>query len=210
MGMFKVWSSSADDCTCSLCAKLEGTAVRIDEVFEIAGHSVLEPPLHDGCRCAVAWVDESFLEHRLVRVYEAFEKFSNAASSSLVFQQFITCFFAAEYFLEQLASASDADLALAGLAQLEQLASASDADLALAGLAQNDFKAQLRDIRSRRDQIFNAALKRAYDHAWEEASQLKTERGRKNRMELWLQGVLASQALSPVNREYLKELFPDL
>jgi len=191
MGMFKVWSSSADDCTCSLCAKLEGTAVRIDEVFEIAGHSVLEPPLHDGCRCAVAWVDESFLEHRLVRVYEAFEKFSNAASSSLVFQQFITCFFAAEYFLEQLASASDADLALAGLAQ-------------------NDFKAQLRDIRSRRDQIFNAALKRAYDHAWEEASQLKTERGRKNRMELWLQGVLASQALSPVNREYLKDLFPDL
>jgi hypothetical protein len=191
MGMFKVWSSSADDCTCSLCAKLEGTAVRIDEVFEIAGHSVLEPPLHDGCRCAVAWVDESFLEHRLVRVYEAFEKFSNAASSSLVFQQFITCFFAAEYFLEQLASASDADLALAGLAQ-------------------NDFKAQLRDIRSRRDQIFNAALKRAYDHAWEEASQLKTERGRKNRMELWLQGVLASRALSPANYEYLKELFPDL
>ena len=189
--MFKVWSSSADDYTCSLCAKLEGTAVRIDEVFEIVGHSVLEPPLHDGCRCAVAWVDESFLEHRLVRVYEAFEKFSNAASSSLVFQQFITCFFAAEYFLEQLASASDADLALAGLAQ-------------------NDFKAQLRDIRSRRDQIFNAALKRAYDHAWEEASQLKTERGRKNRMELWLQGVLASQALSPVNREYLKDLFPDL
>ena len=191
MGMFKVWSSSADDCTCSLCAKLEGTAVRIDEVFEIAGHSVLEPPLHDGCRCAVAWVDESFLEHRLVRVYEAFEKFSNAASSSLVFQQFITCFFAAEYFLEQLASASNADLALAGLAQ-------------------NDFKAQLRDIRSRRDQIFNAALKRAYDHAWEEASQLKTERGRKNRMELWLQGVLASRALSPANYEYLKELFPDL
>jgi hypothetical protein len=191
MGMFKVWSSSADDCTCSLCAKLEGTAVRIDEVFEIAGHSVLEPPLHDGCRCAVAWVDESFLEHRLVRVYEAFVKFSNAASSSLVFQQFITCFFAAEYFLEQLASASDADLALAGLAQ-------------------NDFKAQLRDIRSRRDQIFNAALKRAYDHAWEEASQLKTERGRKNRMELWLQGVLTSRALSPANYEYLKELFPDL
>ena len=191
MGMFKVWSSSADDCTCSLCAKLEGAAVRIDEVFEIAGHSVLDPPLHNGCRCTVSWVDESFLEHRLVRAYKAFEKFSNAASSSRVFQQFATCFFAAKYFLEQLASASDADLALAGLAQ-------------------NDFKAQLRDIRSRRDQIFNAALKRAYDHAWEDASQLKTERGRKNRMELWLQGVLASRALSPANYEYLKELFPDL
>lgn len=191
MGLFKVWSSSVDGSSCSLCAKLEGTAVKIDETFEIAGHSVLEPPLHDGCRCAVSWVDESFLEHRLVRAYKAFEKFSNAASSSRVFQQFATCFFAAEYFLEQLASAS-AD------------------ELALAGLAQNDFKAQLRDIRSRRDQLFNAALKRAYDHAWEDASKLKTERGRKNRMELWLQGVLASQALFPANYEYLKELFPDL
>lgn len=191
MGMFKVWSSSADDCTCSLCAKLEGTAVRIDEVFEIAGHSVLDPPLHEGCRCTISWVDESFLEHRLIRTYKAFVKFSNAASSSRVFQQFVNCFFAAEYFLEQLASAS-AD------------------ELALTGLTQNDFKAQLQDIRSRRDQLFNAALKRAYDHAWEDASKLKTEYDRKNRMELWLQGVLASQALSPVNREYLKDLFPDL
>lgn len=191
MGMFKVWSSSADDCTCSLCAKLDGTAVNIDEVFEIAGCSVMDPPLHDGCRCTVSWVDESFLEHRLVRAYKSFVKFSNAASTSRVFQQFVACFFAAEYFLEQLASAS-AD------------------ELALTGLTQNDFKAQLQDIRSRRDQLFNAALKRAYDHAWEDASQLKTERGRKNRMELWLQGVLSSQALSPVNREYLKELFPDL
>ena len=189
--MFKVWSSSADDCTCSLCAKLEGAAVRIDEVFEIAGHSVLDPPLHNGCRCTVSWVDESFLEHRLVRAYKAFEKFSNAASSSRVFQQFATCFFAAEYFLEQLASATAADLASAGLAQ-------------------NDFKSQLRDIRSRRDQLFNAALKRAYDHAWEDASKLKTKRGRKNRMELWLQGVLSSQVLSPANYEYLKELFPEL
>lgn len=191
MGLFKVWSSSADDCTCSLCAKLEGTAVRIDEVFEIAGHSVLDPPLHEGCRCTISWVDESFLERRLIRTYKAFVKFSNAASSSRVFQQFVNCFFAAEYFLEQLASAS-AD------------------ELALTGLTQNDFKAQLQDIRSRRDQLFNAALKRAYDHAWEDASKLKTECDRKNRMELWLQGVLASQALSPVNREYLKDLFPDL
>ena len=191
MGMFKVWSSSADDCTCSLCAKLDGTAVNIDEVFEIAGCSVMDPPLHDGCRCTVSWVDESFLEHRLVRAYKSFEKFSNAASASRVFQQFVACFFAAEYFLEQLASASCVDLASAGLAQ-------------------NDFKVQLQDIRSRRDQLFNAALKRAYDHAQGEALQLKTDHGRKNRMEMWLQGVLASQALSPVNYEYLKELFPDL
>jgi len=191
MGMFKVWSSSVDGCTCSLCAKLEGTAVKIDEVFHIAGHSVLDPPLHDDCRCTVAWVDESFLEHRLVRIYKAFVNFSNAASSSFVFQQFVNCFFAAEYFLEQLASATAADLASAGLAQ-------------------NDFKSQLRDIRSRRDQLFNAALKRAYDHAWEDASKLKTKRGRKNRMELWLQGVLSSQVLSPANYEYLKELFPEL
>lgn len=191
MGMFKVWSSSADDCTCSLCAKLDGTAVKIDEVFEITGRSVMEPPLHDGCRCTVFWVDESFLEHRLVRTYNSFEKFSNAASASRIFQQFVACFFAAEYFLDQLASASDADLVSTGLVQ-------------------NDFKAQLQDIRSRRDQLFNAALKRAYDHAQGEALQFKTEHSRKNRMELWLQGVLASQVLSPVNLEYLKELFPDL
>ncbi|MCX7773056.1 MAG: phage head morphogenesis protein [Clostridia bacterium] len=189
MGVFKVWSSSADDCTCSLCAKLEGTAVKFDEVFEIAGRSVMDPPLHDGCRCRVSWVDESLLEPRLVRAYKAFEKFSYAASRSQAFQQFVTCFYAAQYFLEQLASASDDDLALSGLSQ-------------------TDFKAQLRDIQSHRDQIFNAALKRAYDHAWGEAKLLKTELGRRSRMERWLQGVLASQALSSVNLEYLKELFP--
>ncbi len=121
MGMFKVWSSSADDCTCSLCAKLDGTAVNIDEVFEIAGCSVMDPPLHDGCRCTVSWVDESFLEHRLVRAYKSFVKFSNAASTSRVFQQFVACFFAAEYFLEQLASASCVDLASARLAWLKMI-----------------------------------------------------------------------------------------
>ena len=188
---YKVWTSSADGCSCSLCSKLEGTAVKYNEPFEIAGRSVMEPPLHDKCRCSVLWVEKSLLEPDLVRLYNAFVIFSSAASSSVSFQSFISCFFAAEYFLGKLASAP------AG-------------DLVAAGLAGNDFKAQSLDLRLRRDQLFNDAIKRSFDHEWESAKLLKTERGRRARMDQWVQLVVSTQALAPANYEYLKELFSNV
>jgi len=187
VGYYKVWSSSVDDC-CSLCSKLEGVAVKLDEPFKVAGRVIQEPPLHDGCRCEVLLVDGSILDPRLVRLYKAFIKFSNAASGSVIFSSFTSCFFATEYFLGQLAAAPTGDLASVGLAG-------------------GNFKAQLRDLQLRRDQLFNDAIKRAFDHEWESARLLKTERGRRTRMEQWLQVVIASQTLDPANYEYLKELF---
>lgn len=188
---YKVWSSSVDGCSCSLCSKLEGTAVRLDEPFTVAGRIVQEPPLHDGCRCEVLLVDGSVLEPRLARVYNAFIKFSNAASGSVIFSSFASCFFAAEYFLGQLASAPGADLVAAGMAG-------------------NDFEAQFRDLQLCRDQLFNAAIKRAFDYERESSRLLKTERGRRARMDRWLQVVVASQDLTPANYEYLKELFSNV
>ncbi len=192
-GYYKMWASSVDGCSCSLCAKLEGTAVKCSEPFKIAGRSVMEPPLHDGCRCTLLWVKESNLEPRLVRTHNAFVSYSNAASRSLDFQSFANSFFASLYFLEQLASASRDDLAAAGMPQSEL----------------SNFAAQFRALQSRRDDIFNVAIQRAYDHEWKDSQSLKTELGRKNRMERLLQGIIASQALSPANYEYLKELLPN-
>ena len=185
---YKVWSSAFDGRCCSLCSKLEGTAIRLDEPFEIAGRVIQEPPLHDRCRCAVVFVEEQFLDPRLVRVHNTFLNFSSVASNSKIFVHFINSFFAAEYFLGQLAAAPSSDLALVGLGSA-------------------DFKSQFRDLQRRRDQIFNVAIKRAYDYEWENAQSLKTEHGRRARMERWLQLIIDSQALSPVNYNYLKELF---
>lgn len=190
-GYYKMWSSSLDGCSCSLCAKLEGTAVKNNESFEIAGRSVMEPPLHDGCRCALLWVEESKLQPRLVRVHNAFVDYSKAASLSIDFQRFVSCFFAATYFMEQLAAASCEDLAAAGMPQNEF----------------SNFADQLRAIQSRRDEIFNAAIKRAYNREMKEVQLLKTERGRKVRMDRLIQVITETQALSPANYEYLRDLF---
>jgi hypothetical protein len=188
---YKVWSSSVDGCSCSLCSKLEGTAVRLDETFEVAGRIVQEPPLHDGCRCAVLLVDGSVLEPWLVRLHKAFTKFSNAASGSVTFSSFTSCFFAAEYFLGQLASAPGADLVAASLSG-------------------NDLESQLRDLQLRRDQLFNAAIKRAFAHEWESARLANDEHARRAHMDRWFQLVVSTQALAPANYEYLKELFSNV
>jgi hypothetical protein len=189
-GYYKVWSSSTDGC-CSLCSELEGAAVKLDEPFEVAGRVVQEPPLHDGCRCEVLVVHESILEHRLIRLHKAFIKFSNAASGSVLFQSFISCFFAAEYFLGQLASAPGADLVAASLSG-------------------NDLESQLRDLQLRRDQLFNAAIKRAFAHEWESARLANDEHARRAHMDRWFQLVVSTQALAPANYEYLKELFSNV
>ena len=188
---YKVWSSSIDGCSCSLCSKLEGTAVTLDEPFKVGSRVIQEPPLHEGCRCAVMFVEKGALEPWLVRVNGAFVGFSNSASKASDFQSFISCFFAAEYFLTQLAAAPEDDLAAAGLLH-------------------NDFKSQLQDLQLRRDQIFNIAIKRSFDHEREFCQSLKTERGRRTHMDQWIQIIVASHALAPVNYEYLKELFSQI
>ena len=186
---YKVWSSSLDGFSCSLCAKLEGMAVRYDEPFIVAGRSVMAPPLHEGCRCTVLY--ERNPGPQLRRDYETFLSYAQTANDSDVFGAVVNSYFAALYFLKHLVDASPYDLKAAGLS-IENGASLRD---------------QMRNIQNHRDEIFNAAIKRAYDREWHEAQSLKTEQGRKARMERFFQGIIATQALSPANYEYLRELY---
>lgn len=185
---YKVWSSALDGHSCSLCAKLEGMTVRYDKPFVIAGHSVMAPPLYEGCRCTVLY--ERNPRPQLRRDYETFLSYAQIANDSDVFGAAVNSYFAALYFLERLADASPGALKVAGLS-VENGASLCD---------------QLHNIQSHQDDIFNAAIKRAYDREWYEAQSLINERGRKARMERFLQGVIATQALSPANYEFLREL----
>lgn len=127
----------------------------------------------------------------VLRDYDAYIEFSNAASEASDFQSFVSSFFAAEHSLRRLAEAPVDDLVLAGLAGL-------------------DFGAQLRDLQLRRDQLFNAAIKKAYDRELDISSHMSSERGRRACMDRWLQVIVASQSLAPANYEYLKELFSNV
>lgn len=188
-GYYKIWSSSLDGCSCSLCAKLEGTAVKYNEPFKIAGHSIMEPPLHDGCRCAVLYEENP--KPQLRRDYDTFLSFAGIANDSDIFDLVVNSYFAALYFLQHLVDASPTELKAAGLS-VEDGASLHN---------------QMINIQNHQDQIFNAAIKRAYDRELKEAQSLKTERGRKVRMDRLLQGIIGTQALSPANYEYLRDLF---
>ncbi|MGI6498064.1 MAG: hypothetical protein ACOX0U_04470 [Oscillospiraceae bacterium] len=120
--------------------------------------------------------------------YNSYIELSNSASEALDFQSFLFSFFAAEHSLGLLAEAPVGDLVRAGLGDM-------------------NFGSLFRDLQLRRDIIFNQAIKRSYDRELEVAALMSSERGRRSAMDRWLQVVVASQALSPVNYNYLKELF---
>ena len=187
-GYYKIWSSSLDGSSCSLCAKLEGTAVKINEPFKVAGHSVMEPPLHDGCRCAVLY--EKDPESQLRRDYDTFLSFARIANDSDIFDSVVNSYFSAIFFLQRLVSSSPAELKAAGLS-VDNGASLYN---------------QMINIQNHQDQIFNSAIKRAYDREQAQAQSLKTERGRKVRMDRLIQDIIGTQALSQANYEYLREL----
>jgi SPP1 gp7 family putative phage head morphogenesis protein len=52
------WVAHRDELACPICGKLAGQTVRIGQAFgEYNGESILQPPVHPNCRCAVkAWV----------------------------------------------------------------------------------------------------------------------------------------------------------
>lgn len=141
--MVKVWSSAMDGCGCSLCARLEGTAVPLNEPFVITGRSVQEPPLHDGCRCALIY-DES-PKPASFRDFEAFRCFAGLANDSEDFFAAMSGYHAAVFFLRRLAERSDAELEAAGLAVRRSLSSD------LASLVAN------------RDGVVNGAILRSFD-----------------------------------------------
>jgi len=181
----KIWSTALDGGSCSLCAKLQWTAVKHSQPFVFAGRSVMTPPLHDGCRCAIFYEENP--KPQLRRDYDTFMSFAAIANDSDMFSAVVNSYFAALYFLQNLVDASPADLRAAGLS-IESGAS---------------LRSQMDNIKNHQDDIFNAAIKRDYDRTWSDAQSLKTERGKKTRMDAFLQSVLSSQVLSDANQEYL-------
>lgn len=69
------------------------------------------------------------------------------------------------------------------------------------------FKAHLDEILAKKDIIINQAIKRAYDDTVAKASELKTEKGRRARLEKFREEVLTSGVLSENNIVYLESLF---
>jgi hypothetical protein len=187
--IYKIWSSALDGCDCSLCAKLEGTALPADDSFVVAGGSVQAPPLHEGCRCAVMYKDDRDLAPAPIRDLEAFRAFAAVANESVLFSASVNAYHASVFFLRRLSEYPDAELVAAGLS------------------ASAFLKDKYRELVANQDGVINGAILRAYKREVQDAAVLKTERGRKARLDLLLQLILSSQYLSPVNYEYLQKVF---
>lgn len=183
---YKVWSSSMDGCSCSLCAKLEGVALPLDEPFVVAGRSVQAPPLHNGCRCSLLYMEKP--APASVRAFEAFISFLSIANESDDFFAAVNGYHAAEFFLRRLSEFPDSELGAAGLK------------------SSRAFADDLASLVAGRDAAFNDAIRRAYERVAHDAASLKTERGRRARLDRLLQLIASSQELSPANYEYLRSL----
>jgi len=183
---YKIWSSCMDGCSCSLCSKLEGTALPLSESFAIAGRSVQAPPLHNGCRCSLLYLEKP--APAPVRAFDSFISFLSIANESVDFFAAVNGYHAAVFFLRRLSDFSDAELESAGLKGRRALAD----DLA--------------SLVAGRDALFNSAIQRAYDRVSHDAASLKTEKGRRARVDRLLQLIASSQELSPANLQFIRSI----
>lgn len=190
---YKVWTTCMDGHSCSECVRLEGTAVPMNASFCVGNRYIKTPPLHKGCRCTLLYVEEDALEHDLRRAYNSFLAFSNMANDSIDVHAAVSGYFGSLYFLEKIISAPAKEFHSAGL-RLP---------------AGYDLKQQLSVIKEHKDQIFNQAIKRAYDDTVSKSSKLKTEKGKQERLQRLKSEILAEgSVLSSVNVEFLNALIP--
>jgi len=184
---YKIWSSSMDGCSCSLCSKLEGAVLPIGDPFVIAGRSVQAPPLHNGCRCSLLYLEKP--APAPVRAFEAFISFLSIANESADFFAAVNGYHAAVFFLRRLSEFPDAELEVAGLKRRRELTD------------------ELASLVAGRDALFNGAIQRAYDRVYRDAASLKTEKGRRARVDRLLQLIASSQELSSVNFQFMRSIF---
>lgn len=190
---YKVWSTCMDGHSCPECVKLEGAAVPMNASFRAGNKHIKTPPLHKGCRCTLLYVKANDIEHELRRAYNAFLAFSNMANDSADFRAAVSGYLGSLYFLEKIVSAPEKDFRAAGL-RLP---------------AGYDLKQQLAVIKEHKDQIFNQAIKRAYDDTILRSSDLKTDRGKQERLKRLKSEILAEgSVLSSANIEFLDALIP--
>lgn len=111
------------------------------------------------------------------RYYDSFAEAAELASRSASVSEAVNAYFTALHFLQCLAEANPVELKAAGFSSG----------------AGASFRDQMDDVRSRQDQVVNAAIKRAYECAAGSSDSL-------------LQELASLRVLSPANREYLWEL----
>ena len=186
--MVKVLLTASDDRVCLSCAKLEGLAIGMDDYFLVDGQEFLLPPFHDHCRCTLLY--EESPEPQARRDYNSLILFSNMANDSSSFEGSVVGYYATIYFLEKLIACPASDFSSAGL-EIKNGAS---------------LEGQLQSMKLNKDSIFNGALRRAYDYQVENAKSLKTDRGRRARIDRWVSGVLESESLTASNYEFLYDL----
>lgn len=91
---------------------------------------------------------------------------------------------------------------------LSDLAVFTDEDLRAVGVEPSKpFRETLSEVQKKKDTIFNQAIKRAYDDTVVKAAELKTEKGRRARLDKFKEEVLNSGVLSENNIVYLESLF---
>lgn len=187
---YKIWSSCMDGCSCSLCSTLEGAALPVDESFFVAGRYVSAPPLHEGCRCSLLFVGD--VAPAPVRDLEAFCAFSSITNESADFYTAINGFNSAVFFMRRLAAYPDSELAAAGLK------------------SSGAFRSDLNDLIGSRDALVGEAIRRAYGRVLREAASLKTERGKRARLNRFAQLLRSSHELSPADDQLLASLIGEV
>ena len=158
----------------------------IDDPFVIAGRSVQAPPLHNGCRCSLMYQEKP--APAPMRAFEAFISFLSIANESDDFFAAVNGHHTAVFFLRRLSDFLDAELQAAGLK------------------TSRAFTDELASLVANRDAIFNGAIVRAHDRVSHDAASLKTERGRRARVDRLLQLITSSQELSPANLQFIRSI----
>lgn len=172
-GMKKVWSVGSLERTCPDCLRLEGMALEMDEKFTSGDTSVLYPPLHEGCRCVLQYVepdrlkDYSEIQRNISLIKRCTEYLENNTSVYEVYEKYTVLLETMEKVLHDSGSPSDEESVL--------------------------FLSELPDkynyLVTHKVETFNAAIDRQYRWEVSDALSLKTARGKTNRIKRFYENV---------------------
>lgn len=188
-GMKKVWSVASLGRVCTDCLRLDGKALDMDEKFTSGDASVLYPPLHDGCRCVLKYIEPDRLKgysetHRNIALIKRCEEYiANAIFVYDFWQKHTALLEAMERVLHDSTPPTDEESILF-LSKLPE---------------------RYHYLITHKIEMFNDTIDRQYAWELEDASKLKTEWGKQNRINRFFESV----AVLPIPEgsiEYAKRL----
>lgn len=188
--MYKVWSCAFDGYDCLDCLRMEGKAVPENRRFTLNGKPISGPPLHKECRCGLEYSEKEFLEPQLNRDIEKLKRLADLVNTSCVVAGVENGYIVLMELLEELSLKPESELKAAGFSISMSLHDYADY------------------VRAHKDKIIDQAIERAVDHEIKNAADLKTERGKRNRLLRLREEILECKTLSPHNLDYLSELIP--